>query len=283
MAKAHYFQLHIGDIIKDTYHLPPDVFGAYMRLLMAHYSMGEEGIPADTKTLTRIAGVTPHQWSRMQNTIKNFFTEVGGSTQKFWVHKRVVVELKKQEQISESQRAKSQKRWNIGDAGAYPESQPELMPEPMPQKSLPVTSNQEPIDSKEITSPRAHTYAREDVKQDVKLETVTAGTPSAGAITQGLAAGMKTRPSSNASEGSTWAEYIRAHDIQGVPDPWLQVGRVELRNQGVDPQQIGKQAERFHAFFLNGNGSTHRSRDWGTQFLGFVRKTRSALPSKPVP
>lgn len=287
MPKAHSFQLHIGDIIKDTYHLPPEVFGAYMRLLMAHYSMGEDGIPADPKTLARIAGVSPHLWGRLEKVLKPFFKEfeskVGVTSSKFWRHSRVIRELQKQGEFSAKQSANARARWETENANASAKQDAKQMPTDMPNACFPVSSLLTPEDSKEITSPHAH--IREGGNSVKHLEDDGLGTgssPPASVITQGLGASMRVERGGATNEGNTLSEYLKAADIAKIPDAWLMVGRAELKRiLGVDPNGIGQQAERFQAYFsAGGKGEGHRSRDWASQFLGFVRKTRPPLPPR---
>jgi uncharacterized protein YdaU (DUF1376 family) len=49
--------------------------GAYIMLLLAHYQIGETGLPNDDKKLARIASVTAKVWDRIKEPVLEKFDE----------------------------------------------------------------------------------------------------------------------------------------------------------------------------------------------------------------
>jgi uncharacterized protein YdaU (DUF1376 family) len=122
------FPFHIGDFLGGTIHMDTIEKGAYIMLLLAHYQIGEDGLPDDDKQLARICGVTGKKWSLIRPILEQKFDVENGR----WKNKRVIVVLQKVEDNSSSQRAKALKRHSAGDAAA------------MPQQCQPETRNQKP-------------------------------------------------------------------------------------------------------------------------------------------
>jgi uncharacterized protein YdaU (DUF1376 family) len=118
---------HIGDFLSGTMHMDTLEKGAYIMLLMAHYQIGEDGLPNDDKKLSRIVGVTPKIWIR----IKPILSEKFDISDNFWRHKKCVEVLRKVHDKSSNQRAKALKKHNTSDATAEPRhSQPKPKPKP---------------------------------------------------------------------------------------------------------------------------------------------------------
>jgi len=117
--------LHIGDFLSGTMHMDATEKGAYIMLLLAHYQIGEDGLPNDDKKLSRIAGVSMKTWIRIKPTLEEKFC-VG---EYFWTHSRAIEVLQKVAQLSSNQRAKALKKHNTGNATAKPRhSQPKPKP-----------------------------------------------------------------------------------------------------------------------------------------------------------
>lgn len=91
MDKILTVPLHIGDALKDTYMMDATEFGAYMRLLLCHYNIGEQGLPDDDAKLARLAGCTPKVWQRVAPIVRDKFTWNGT----FGKHNRVLTEIAK--------------------------------------------------------------------------------------------------------------------------------------------------------------------------------------------
>jgi len=115
MKNVHTIPLHIGDLITDTVHLSPAEFGAYMRLLLRHYSIGYAGLPNDENQLRRITGLDNKTWNASKETILSYF-ELNGDRR--WVHARVQKTLLGMAAVSEQNRNKALKRHNAHNAAA---------------------------------------------------------------------------------------------------------------------------------------------------------------------
>lgn len=117
--------LHIGDFLSGTIHMDATEKGAYLMLLLAHYQIGEYGLPNDDKKLARIAGVTMKTWSRIKPTIEEKFCVA----EYVWTHSRAIEVLQKVALLSSNQRAKALKKHNTKPATAKPRhSQPKPKP-----------------------------------------------------------------------------------------------------------------------------------------------------------
>lgn len=248
MTKSHTMLIHIGDLIKDTYQLDEAQFGAYMRLLLAHMTIGEEGLPEDDKTLMRLAGCTQKVWNRIKPTVKAFFQWNDG----VGVHPRVLKELDK----SATRRANVMKRWNTDDTKNDTKPDTNLIP--------PVSVGH----SKKVnTSVREKSHPMQgETKTDVSQIGYRTETDN-----------RKDPPRQSGSSGMTctFAEYIRAHDLNGIPDEWLPLGRVALKQAGNDPQQIAWQTERFEKFYLQHHeGKFVRKAEWSGVYLGWLRSSK---------
>ena len=66
MTKIHTIRLNIGDFLGGTSYMTATEVGAYMRLLIAHYNSGEEGLKDDDVFLKRIVGTDMRQWKKMK-------------------------------------------------------------------------------------------------------------------------------------------------------------------------------------------------------------------------
>lgn len=79
-SRPYRYTVNLPDLIADTQHLDAKVFGAYMRLLHAHWRSG----PAkdSDRMLARIAGMSPAEWASVRPELEPFFDVIGGS----WVH-----------------------------------------------------------------------------------------------------------------------------------------------------------------------------------------------------
>lgn len=76
--------VHIGDLLRDTGHLRALLFGAYLLLLMHHWSTG--GLPDDDDQLSAIARMTSAEWRKAKPILEKFFDEG-------WHHGRVEEDL----------------------------------------------------------------------------------------------------------------------------------------------------------------------------------------------
>jgi uncharacterized protein YdaU (DUF1376 family) len=76
--KIHTIPLNIGDLMADTAHMNAAEFGAYMRLIMHHYRMGVDGIPADEQKLIRMSGCSRQQWYSVRDIVLECFEEKDG-------------------------------------------------------------------------------------------------------------------------------------------------------------------------------------------------------------
>jgi uncharacterized protein YdaU (DUF1376 family) len=101
-----FMPLYVADYMADTAHLTTVEHGAYLLLIMTYWQRGE-ALPNDDRKLARIAGMGPREWSRIRDSLSEFF-QINGSE---WFHSRIHSEL-------ESMRAKSLKKRNGGLARA---------------------------------------------------------------------------------------------------------------------------------------------------------------------
>ena len=123
---------HIGDFLSGTMHMDTLEKGAYIMLLMAHYQIGEQGLPNDDKKLSRICGVSSRIWPRIKPTLQEKFEVKNGA----WIHKKCVEVLQNVHDNSSKQRAKALKRHNSDDAAALPlQCQPKPKPKPIKNNS----------------------------------------------------------------------------------------------------------------------------------------------------
>jgi|GEM_PF-2627512 len=91
MNNITYIQWHIGDFLSDVMPMDSTEIGAYTMLIMVHYKMGTEGIPADEKILMRMTRTNPKVWNRIRDVVLGQFTLMNGR----YIHQRVILELKK--------------------------------------------------------------------------------------------------------------------------------------------------------------------------------------------
>lgn len=129
---------HIGDFLSGTMHMDTLEKGAYIMLLLAHYQVGETGLPDDDKKLARIAGVTPKVWDRIKPTVLEKFDVVNS----FLVQKVVVECLQRVHDKSSKQRIKALKRHDSSSATAEPrQCQPKPKPNIDTKVSTPISPN----------------------------------------------------------------------------------------------------------------------------------------------
>ena len=93
--------IHIGDLLRDTGHLRALLMGAYMLLLMHHWSTGE--LPTDDDQLSAIARLSPAEWRKAKPILIKFFDEG-------WHHGRVEEDLA-------AAKASYEKRAKAGEKG----------------------------------------------------------------------------------------------------------------------------------------------------------------------
>lgn len=106
--------LHIGDFLSGTMHMDTLETGAYLRLILAHYQNGVEGLPNCDKKLARIAGVSKRVWDRIKDTLEEKF-EV---SQERWVSVKCVEVIEGIKAKSEKQRKNIRKRFPKVDKDA---------------------------------------------------------------------------------------------------------------------------------------------------------------------
>lgn len=114
MTDIHTIPLHMGDLIQDTYHLSAAEFGAYVRLIVAHYRYGVDGIPDQDELLRKLAGCTGRQWPQIRPMVEPFFTLQDG----VWLQKRVLQVLQAMQAKSHHNRDNALKRWKTPHATA---------------------------------------------------------------------------------------------------------------------------------------------------------------------
>ncbi len=115
--KINFFSLHIGDFLGGVLHMDAQEVGAYTMLVVAHYQIGEQGLPDDDKKLARIARCGLKQWLRIKPTVLEKFTLTNG----FWCNSNVIDAIRQMQVKSADAKAKSLKRWEGTDAAALPE------------------------------------------------------------------------------------------------------------------------------------------------------------------
>lgn len=96
--------------------MTPAEFGAYLRLLLVHYRMGEGGIPADEKQLARLCGANAKVWNTIRATVMDKFKQgdpAPDGTPRL-VHPRVKMEIQTRLSTVSNRRDNALKRW-----GAY--------------------------------------------------------------------------------------------------------------------------------------------------------------------
>jgi uncharacterized protein YdaU (DUF1376 family) len=146
MAKILTIPLHIGDALKDTYMMDATEFGAYMRLLLCHYNIGEQGLPDDDAKLARLAGCTPKVWLRVAPLVREKFTWNGS----FGKHNRVLMEIAKHDERVTKARNNGLKNKGGGkQVGKQADSKNEANPIANPK----LTINHKPIDIDKSISP----------------------------------------------------------------------------------------------------------------------------------
>jgi uncharacterized protein YdaU (DUF1376 family) len=138
--------LHIGDALKDTYMMDATEFGAYMRLLLCHYNIGEQGLPDDDAKLARLAGCTPKVWQRVAPIVRDKFTWNGT----FGKHNRVLMEIAKhQERVSKARTNGLKNKGHGKQVGKLEGSKNEANPIANPE----LTINHKPLDIDKSISP----------------------------------------------------------------------------------------------------------------------------------
>jgi len=118
MSRVHTIPLHLGDLQQSTAHMSAAEFGAYFRLLVCHYNVGEEGLPDSDSALARMAGVTPREWKLLAPIVMRKFEKKSG----FRVHKRVLKTLETISAKSEVAKANRLKRQHTASTDVPTES-----------------------------------------------------------------------------------------------------------------------------------------------------------------
>jgi len=113
MSNRPFMPLWVSDYIGDTQHLTTAEHGAYLLLIMAYWQRGK-ALPADSTRLARIARMTPDEWSRCEDTLREFFTVEGDD----WRHDRIEDELAKVREKSAKASASAKRRHSDGNADA---------------------------------------------------------------------------------------------------------------------------------------------------------------------
>jgi uncharacterized protein YdaU (DUF1376 family) len=106
MSAAPYMRLYVGDYLADTTHLSTLEHGAYLLLIMAYWR-NDGPLPDDDRKLSRLAGMSPREWSRMRPTIADLFQVTAGQ----WRHKRIDAELREVHTRSDKARASVRLRY----------------------------------------------------------------------------------------------------------------------------------------------------------------------------
>jgi uncharacterized protein YdaU (DUF1376 family) len=93
--------LYIADYLADTAHLSATESGAYLHLIMHYWLNGS--LPTEDSSLARIAKVHPPHWQKIRISLAPFFgnPKRGG----LWIQKRVALEMRKSEEISNKRKA----------------------------------------------------------------------------------------------------------------------------------------------------------------------------------
>lgn len=113
MSNRPFMPLWVSDYIGDTLHLSAAEHGAYMLLIMAYWQKGK-ALPDDGARLANIARMTADEWSRSEDTLREFFTIEGGE----WRHARIETELAKVREKSAKASASAKRRHSDGNADA---------------------------------------------------------------------------------------------------------------------------------------------------------------------
>ena len=131
--------IHIGDLVTDTIGMSTLEYGAYMRLIFAHYRAGLNGLPNDDRKLARIAGLSVKKWKAIKEDILQKFIVKDDFIYKNRVRKEFITAKEK----SDKARANALKRYETGSADAeQAQSKRTANPEPL-------TLNPEPSIEKE--------------------------------------------------------------------------------------------------------------------------------------
>lgn len=112
--KVYTIPVHINDFLSDTQHLSAAEMGAYWRLILHHYRIGESGLPNDQKKLARLAGCSGQLWGKIGDNVLAMFEK----TPEGYTQSRVLGELSNAVDRSEQARAKALKRWDSSYAVA---------------------------------------------------------------------------------------------------------------------------------------------------------------------
>lgn len=86
MAALPYMQLYIADYLADTMHLSTEEHGAYLLLMFNYWQTGK---PIPKSRLAKIARMTNDRWISVEDSLKEFFNEIGSE----WVHSRIERDL----------------------------------------------------------------------------------------------------------------------------------------------------------------------------------------------
>lgn len=88
MSAPPYMRFYFGDYLADTMHLTPLEHGCYVLLIIAYWH-NEGPLPADDKKLARLVKMNSKEWSKVRDTLSEFFAIEGNC----WRHNRIEREL----------------------------------------------------------------------------------------------------------------------------------------------------------------------------------------------
>lgn len=132
MSDVNYYELHLGDYLKDTLHLSMLEDGAYQRLLGAYYSR-EGGIPKDQVYRVARATTAPER-KAVDSVLKEFFKLANG----VWIKDRCEQEIARYRERQEKARNSANARWHPSERNANASETH------MPSQCSPVSSLQSP-------------------------------------------------------------------------------------------------------------------------------------------
>jgi len=135
----HYYQLHIGDWIKDTSHLTLQEEAIYHRLLMVYYNK-ERPFPDDLKMISRAIRARGDE-DIISDLLEEFFYKKG----KKWYNKRAELELKKYKEKSEKAQKSAKARWNKDLESCERIANAKQTQSERNANHKPITINQEPL------------------------------------------------------------------------------------------------------------------------------------------
>ncbi len=176
----HYFKFNIGEYASHTRHLSPIEDIAYRRLLDLAYTT-ELPLIKDIRQLTRIINLREYQ-QEVEDVLKEFFFEVEDG----WLNNRVVKEIEKTGEKSESAKNSAAIRWDSErkakrmqeqcdiDANASKNnanaSKSDATNNPITNNQLPNTHYQEPITKKPSSPPNGNEPPNQKNDDETELQ-----------------------------------------------------------------------------------------------------------------